>query len=403
MVRVLGLELPRKYASRRRSRLSSYSRCAAPCGSARPRPGSGPGQTNRLRAELGPAGGQSDIDFATAQRIISHEFPNPTLAVSTEKINVDRGSGTTMGNGFWDRSYDTIAAVNQLFEIGGKRASRQSSARAGVEGAAARLADARRVLDLAVTKAYIAALQSETNVVILRDSAASLRTEAAIADARLKAGDISLADKSQIEIAADRLELDAQAAKAAATTARIALDVLLGKRIRPATGHRRIPSNRWRPCACPSCPWVRLRCAPIWKRPKRPCVKRRPTCASKRPCASPIRPSCSCTSQPPDAPNTIGLGFSIPVPLWNRNRGAIQAATASRAAAALQVGKVKGQIAGEVHTANVTYAGCCRQPLPQATRRNPAQVSARPRDGLICLRKGGRVARRPLNRAAERQ
>src|SRR4051812_18514776 len=76
---------------------------------------------------------KSDVDLATAQKIISHEFPNPTLAVSTEKISVDRGSGTAMGNGFWDRSYDTIAAVNQLFEIGGKRASRQSSARAGLE------------------------------------------------------------------------------------------------------------------------------------------------------------------------------------------------------------------------------------------------------------------------------
>src|SRR5690242_16534938 len=93
---------------------------------------------------------KSDVDLATAQKIISHEFPNPTLAVSTEKINVDHGSGTSMGNGFWDRSYDTIAAVNQLFEIGGKRASRQNSARAGLESAAARLADARRVLDLAV-------------------------------------------------------------------------------------------------------------------------------------------------------------------------------------------------------------------------------------------------------------
>src|ERR1041385_5310419 len=31
----------------------------------------------------------SDVDLATAQRIVAREFPNPTLAFSTAKITVD--------------------------------------------------------------------------------------------------------------------------------------------------------------------------------------------------------------------------------------------------------------------------------------------------------------------------
>ena len=64
----------------------------------------------------------------------------------------------------WDRSYDTIFAINQLFEVGGKRRSRKASAQAGFEGAKAQLLDARRTLDLAVAKAYVAAAQAEENV-----------------------------------------------------------------------------------------------------------------------------------------------------------------------------------------------------------------------------------------------
>src|SRR5271157_1171040 len=53
------------------------------------------------------------VDAATAQKIVTHEFPNPTLSLSTALINVDNHpSSTPAGNGLWDRSYDTIFAVN---------------------------------------------------------------------------------------------------------------------------------------------------------------------------------------------------------------------------------------------------------------------------------------------------
>src|SRR4029079_19373165 len=97
----------------------------------------------------------------------------------------------------------------------------------GVEAASSRLADARRLLDQAVSRAYIAVLIAEANVQILGDSAAAFRREAEIAGARQQAGDISQADRSQIEIAAGRLELDAAAARTAAAAARIAVEGLL--------------------------------------------------------------------------------------------------------------------------------------------------------------------------------
>ena len=174
---------------------------------------------------------KANVDQATAQKIISHEFPNPTLSYSTAKISTDgQPAGTGLGNGFFDRSYDTIIAVNQLIEIGGKREARQRSAQAGWKSAVEAFKDAKRLLDLGVTKAYIAALLAEENVCILRESAASLRHEAEIASKRLMAGDISQADKQRIDIAASQLELNAASAADTAKQARVALDVLMGAR-----------------------------------------------------------------------------------------------------------------------------------------------------------------------------
>lgn len=168
------------------------------------------------------------VDAATAQKIVAKEFPNPTFAFSSAYINVDAANATSMGNGLWDRSYDTIFALNQLFEIGGKRRSRQISAQAGFEAARAQLLDAKRTLDLAVAKVYVAAVLAEENVIVLRDSAGSLDQEEKIADLRLQAGEISVSDKSQIEITSERFKLDAKTAESTAAQARVALEVLLG-------------------------------------------------------------------------------------------------------------------------------------------------------------------------------
>jgi outer membrane protein TolC len=116
------------------------------------------------------------VEAATAQKIVARQFQNPTLSQYTSLINVDNHpNSTVMGNGLWERSYDTIFAINQLFEIGGKRRNRKASAQAGFEGAKAQLFDARRTLDLAVAKAYVAAAQAEENVRVLRQSASTLR------------------------------------------------------------------------------------------------------------------------------------------------------------------------------------------------------------------------------------
>jgi cobalt-zinc-cadmium efflux system outer membrane protein len=303
------------------------------------------------------------VDAATAQKIVVHEFPNPTLSLYSSLINVDNHpSSTPEGNGLWDRSYDTIFAINQLFEIGGKRRSRKVSAQAGFEGAKAQLFDARRTLDLAVAKAYVAAAQAEENVRVLLQSAGTLREEAKIAEVRLRAGEISSSDKSQIEITAEQYELNAQSARSAAAQARVALEVLLGV---PHPNADCELSDRLE-TLCASATPLNTNSVGTW----RPDVIAAE--AALRKAEADLRlqkamrvPDPTVLAQyehyPDTNPNSVGVGVSLPVPLWNRNRGNILAAQAAREQARLAFEKAKAGAVADIAVARLAYSDALKR------------------------------------------
>lgn len=302
-------------------------------------------------------GAASGVDAATAQKIVSKEFPNPSLSLSTSRINVDNHSNeTSSGNGVWNRSYDTIVAINQLFEIGGKRRHRQTSAEANLTNAQALLFDAKRTLDAAVVKAYVAAAQAEENVRILLQSAGTLRQEAKIAEMRLKAGDISVSDKSRIEIAAEQFELNAQTAKAAAAQARVALEVLLGT---PRPKGDVTLSDK-----------LETLCGPVPPADMNANGDARPDVvaaeAALRKAEADLRlqkayripdPTLlmQYEHQPADAPQTVGFGVSFPLPIWNQNRGNILAAQAARDQVRIAYDKARAQAVGDIAVAQLAY------------------------------------------------
>ena len=329
----------------------------------------GPAQTSApLRLDLAEArrlaiernwdllAAKSDVDIATAQRLVAHEFPNPVASLSVSKISADsaHGSSTPVGNGLFDRSYDTVAAVSQLIEIGGKRRARQDMAAAGIAAAQERLADTRRLLDFGVIRAYLGVLTADENARILADSAASLRREADIAQTRVKAGDISTNDRSQIEIASDRLQIEARRAKSDAANARVQLAILLGER---RSGIELVVTDSIASLTS------RLASEPDSSAPalaNRPDV--RVAEASVRQAEAGVRlqkaqrvpdPTLSALyeHQPPDQPHTLGLAVSFPIPLWNRNRGNIKAAQALREQTEDNARKVAAQAAADVSIA----------------------------------------------------
>jgi cobalt-zinc-cadmium efflux system outer membrane protein len=297
----------------------------------------------------------ADVDAATAQKIVAAEFPNPTLSLSTSQINVDHHPNSTVeGNGLWERGYDTVFSINQLFEIGGKRHKRRTSAQAGFEAAKAQFLDAKRKLDLAVSKAYFAAEQGEENGRVLLRSSETLAEEAKLADVRARAGEISGADRNQIEVAAERFDADAHTALATGAQNRVALEILLAVAV-PRGGI--VLSDRLDSICETSSTGDSINC-----RRRADVIAAE---AALRKAESDLRLQKSMRApdptvqaqyehEAPDFPNSVGFGVSFPLPIWNRNRGNVMAAEAARDQARLALEKTEAQAAADVATAELT-------------------------------------------------
>jgi cobalt-zinc-cadmium efflux system outer membrane protein len=338
---------------------------------------------------------KSGIDAAQAQLIVAREFPNPTAGVSSAKIG-DSDGGTTQGNGLWQRNYDSIAAVSQLIEIGGKRSNRQESARAGVAGARAAFFDAQRLLDQGVTKAYIAAVLAGENARILNESARMLHHEVEIAQARLKAGDISDSDEKQIEINAEQFELQARTADAAAVQARIAVEVLMGVNK---------PLGKWTPAESLA-QLVHLVTGPLANtNDLKPEAARPDVLAAdanlqsskanlKLQKADRIPDptlSLGVEHEPPGGGppvDTLNVGVSFPLPLWNWNGGNIKAAEAARAQAEIALEKARAQVMADTANAQNEYDEAFQR--WQRYRDQTVSKSAKVRDSVaFAFEKGG--------------
>ena len=302
---------------------------------------------------------KSGVDLATAQLVIATEFPNPTASLSTVKIGTHE-NGTALGNDIWSRSYDTIAAVSQLIEIGGKRGARKLAARAGILGAKARFIDAKRILDQGVTKAYIGVLLAKANARILTESAGFMRREADIANQQFKAGDISDSNRKLIEINAAQFELQARQAEAAELQARLAVEVLMAVSD---------PKGQW--TAAETLEELESKLEP---KPLTPAVgSLRPDVlaaeADLRSAEANLKlqkalripdPTISIQYEhnpPAGGPpvDTGGIGVSFPLPLWNRNGGNIKAARASVALYAEALGKARNQASADIAVAQSAY------------------------------------------------
>ncbi|HEX3799953.1 MAG TPA: TolC family protein [Verrucomicrobiae bacterium] len=304
---------------------------------------------------------KSGLDAATAQLIVAKEFPNPSLAWSTARIGT-HDSSTPMGNGIYSRNYDTIVQVNQLIEIGGKRHARQMAGRAGVAGAKARFLDAKRTLDQGVTKAYVAALLAGENARVFHESSGFLHHEADIAQARLRAGDLSDSDEKQIEIGAEQYELQARAADATAVQARVAVEILLGE------GE---PNGQWTPTDSldqlvanqgiveTNSVGVRpdIAAAAQDLRGSQAQLKLQKAERIPDPTFSigiEHNPPGGGTGIGPDV-NTVIAGVSFPLPLWNFNGGNIKAAQTTVDQSQIALDKARAQAVADIANAQVSY------------------------------------------------
>lgn len=141
--------------------------------------------------------------------------PNPTLGLEFENFS---GNGPFRGA----TALETTAQVEQTLELGGKRPARIAAGRADVDAARARSAQANADFAFDLADAYAQAEAAERRVELAGDAVALAQEDARVANALVKAG-------KEADLRAVQARAAVQAARAALDEARAASAAAFGK------------------------------------------------------------------------------------------------------------------------------------------------------------------------------
>jgi cobalt-zinc-cadmium efflux system outer membrane protein len=191
---------------------------------------------------------------------------------------------------------------------------------------------------------------------VLTESAAALRRQAEIAAHRYHAGDLSKSDQGRIEIAADQDELGAQSEVAAAKSAVVALESLLGNPDPDGSTELSDSLSQLSQAAAPGLEDMALSDRPDIAAAEAGVEQAETNLKLQRRERVPdVTVSLQFERNPPAQPDTIGVGLSLPLPLWNQYTGEILGAQAARNQAEAHLDSVRVQAAADVSAARVAY------------------------------------------------
>lgn len=156
-----------------------------------------------------------------AERLQAGLLPNPELDVTMENF---AGSGPLRGS----RAQETTLSLSQLVELGGKRGRRQDLAEAALGRTAADFEIARLDALVETTRRYIDVAQAQAEADLLRESSELARQTAAAVERRIQAGAASTAERNRAAIATLRAKLDEQRAAGQLDAQRLALAAMWG-------------------------------------------------------------------------------------------------------------------------------------------------------------------------------
>lgn len=270
---------------------------------------------------------------------------NPTLSLSAEQ--------TDAGSAF---NRQGIVGLDQRIDFGRQRSARIQAARFRSQAAEARVLHAIAQVDFEVTSAYARAVGADRRSSLARQSAAAFTEAVRISEQRVAAGDISLYTHRRLKLEGARYAaLEAQA-NLDRRTARIVLSGITNASLDSVSSMSTILSDSLPP-ALPSTSVASLQQRAFQRREDLSALSYElqalaadATAARAERIPVPVVFGGYKTEQSTGSPRLSGFAASVSIPLslWDRREGSIQAAAAeSRRAAAEQEG-ARRRIAREV-------------------------------------------------------
>ena len=328
-----------------------------------------PGFLNEVAsANLDYAAQRYNVDIAKAAIAIAREFPNPTLSLSGSRDLRFRGVKAPDSAGHpVDQTLPESRTIglDQPIEFFGKRKWRIRAADQSYRSAAATLEDFLRNLKLNASEAYAQALAAQLTLEQQRRAADYLARLVSAQRIRFKTGDISETDLTQSRV--DELQLQSELLKAENDfeTARLALCSFLG-RDRGRTTFLLRGRLEMEPRSFDS---AQLIASALRQRPDLIALRHaRDSAQSGIHFAKASRvpdvdvglgldytTASDNFVAPAPADRQLALSFSVPLPLWNRQRPEIQTArfNAQQAQKTLEAAELKAEV--QVQQALTTY------------------------------------------------
>lgn len=167
--------------------------------------------------------GQIGIDESKANEITAYLRPNPQASLTLDQIG-----NTTQGSAFSGATL--LAAVNYLHERRHKRELRLESAEKATGIAVSGQADLERSLLFTLRSAFVGTLQAKAVLRVATDNLTYWDQVLKISGDRFQAGDIAQIDLDRLELQRVQFESDVQTAEVNLRTAKIQLLMLLNDR-----------------------------------------------------------------------------------------------------------------------------------------------------------------------------
>jgi len=268
----------------------------------------------RSNAELGAAANERAAAEGAAQQ--AEALPNPEFEVSgdnlgNERKRVEGDSGTTLG-------------LSQRLELGGKRAARVRIARASVDAAEWELRGKRQEIVARVKQAFYDQLAWQQSLDLAADAMRIAEQVLEAVARRVQAGKASPVEEIKAQLASAAARIAGEQARTELAAARARLSALLGAasgRVEHVEGSL-LPRD-----PVPPLPALLARAwsAPALNRARSEVEHRRAAIDAEQAKAVPditLRGGVTRFSTYND--NAYMLGVSIPLPIFDRNRGAIE-------------------------------------------------------------------------------
>jgi cobalt-zinc-cadmium efflux system outer membrane protein len=292
---------------------------------------------------------------AEAEKVAARVYPNPLLSGDTANIAAGRTNPPGLSVG---QTIATTVRVDQLFVLWGKRHLRIESAETGIASAKEQRRDALRLLQAAVKDTFYRCLHDQRQLAFAEDNREHYQQVVALNERRFHSGDISEAEFRKIALEQLKYISQVEDARRALAESQQLLGRLLGiGGAVAATGDLAAPAIAVRTdnaleTAMENRPdWAALQRAreraelelQLARRERYPDVTLGTDYTNSQFAAG------------GNIRNTLGFGFSVPVPVLNQNQGEIAKAEVALRQTENDQARLRLDVAQEVQTAVASY------------------------------------------------